>query len=110
MGQYLVQEAVVGEGLRLTASGYEAENRGEECLRFGRTGQRNPPSSRLFRGDLAGLPGSINGALVELLVDGKPGRAGQAKGMRNHSHVTQTGPLEQPEEHRSNVLSGKSIC
>ena len=96
--------------LRLSASGYEPEDRREECLGLGRARQRGPPSGLLLGGDLADSYSPVYRALVELLIDGKPGRAGQAKGMRNHSHVTQTGPLEQPEEHRSNVLSGKSIC
>jgi len=67
--------------LRLTASGYESEDRREERIGLGRADRRGPPSGLLLGGDLADSNSPVNRALVELLVDGEPGRAGQAKGM-----------------------------
>jgi len=48
------------------------------------------------------LHGLIKRSPVESLVDGKPGRSGEAQGMRHYPHVAQASPLEQPEELAAN--------
>src|ERR1700750_2656211 len=84
--------------LGLAADGYESENRREERIRLTRPLQRCPPGGRLLGGDLAGLHRPVDRSPVELLVDGEPGRPGQADAVRAYSYVTQAGPLEHPEE------------
>jgi hypothetical protein len=72
--------------------------RREERVRLGRLGEWSPPGGHLFGGDLTALYRAVNRSPVELLVDGEPGRTGEADDVRRHAHVSQPGPTEQPEE------------
>jgi hypothetical protein len=71
--------------LRLAASSDEPGIHNEERL-------------RLPGADLVGLHGPVDGFPVELLVDGEPGRARQADGVRHDAHVGQARTPEQAEE------------